>query len=96
MPPSCLLACVMTRPDPATRRRNRALVEMALGAESKGSSHWQSANFLLDLDTGCWGDTQHITHHCKGIFCCANGIKETKLKVYTTVLASRRGSSGMT
>lgn len=79
------------RPDPEVRKRNYALVELVLGPDDPvkhpaGVNHWERAKDLLRLDTGSWGDQTHIWHHCGGIFCCPNGIRESKLKIWAAVI----------
>lgn len=79
------------RPDPNVIKRNHAFLELVLGADDSiqnpaSAKHWERARELLRLDTGSWGDQNHIWHHCGGIFCCPNGLKETKLKIWVAVL----------
>ena len=86
--------CSQLRPDPAIQRRNKTLLELVLGPDdavknSSSASHWQAARALLDLDNGNWGDTDRITHHCGGLFCCSGGLNETRMKLWSTILASQ-------
>ena len=93
-----------TRPDPVVIKKNRTLVDMVLiQAELEQDERFEDARIdrdsyqkhkllaeeLLSLDTGAWG-AETITHHCKGILCCPNGIAETRAKLWCAVLVTRR------
>lgn len=74
---------VMPRPPPEIRRRNKALLELALPPDSP---HWPSADNLMHVDNGSWSDTDGITHFCGGMFCCPGGIKDSKMKILAAIL----------
>ena len=49
------------------------------------SSRWERAEEMLAIDNGDWG-LPYITHHCKGIYCCRQGLAETRKKLLLAVL----------
>ena len=84
----------LDRPDPAVRKRNKCLLSLVLGQEpdpsEKISRRWELAEELLDLDTGSWGDTHQIVHHCRGMFCCPGGIEQTRKRLWIVISATRQ------
>lgn len=85
----------MCRPSEEIRRHNLALIEIALGpspadgTNESGKHRWAAALDLLKVDNGSWSDPQCITHHCGGRFCCPNGLKETRAKLWVAILVAR-------
>lgn len=80
----------LLRPDPEVLRQNKTLVELVLmqrDSDKAPSKRKVLAEELLALDTGPWGDENHIWHHCKGANCCQNGIVETRGKIWCAVVA---------
>lgn len=79
--------CVIGRPDPKVEEANRLIVALAIGDSSDHSNarRWALANELLKIDNGPWSDTRHIKHYCRGMFCCKNGIKETRMKLLSAI-----------
>lgn len=83
------------RPNPDIVKRNTAMVELIIGqrldaaAGHAKATHVARAKELLQIDTGDWGDTQHLTHHCGGIQCCRGGIVETRAKLWLAIVAAR-------
>ena len=68
-------------------------MELVFGEENddinpNSAGNWIVARELLALDTGDWGNPHHIVHHCKGLFCCPHGIRESKLKVWAAILVA--------
>ena len=60
---------------------------MAVGVKETTSRRNILAEELLNLDTGEWG-AKEITHHCKGVRCCRNGLPEIREKLWCAVLVT--------
>ena len=83
------------RPCAETIRRNRQLVQQAVGGRPPAGDQsedatarrrqWELADVLLGLDTGSWGNN-HITHHCN-LYCCPGGVRESRMKIWSAIAA---------
>ena len=80
------------------RKRNADFLELVFagkdkeedGSESKNRNQYRELmDALLDVDNGRWDDSSHIYHHCDGLFCCAGGVVETRIKILNAVFASQ-------
>ena len=74
------------------RQMNELLVTLTLGerdGDASTSRKWERAEDSLLLDNGDWTNPNKIVHHCGGLHCCKNGIRETRAKIWTAILVSR-------
>ena len=83
----------LPRPDAEVQAINEVLVSLAIGdrnpADASSRRKWAAADELLALDNGRWSNRTHIIHHCRGFWCCPNGIHETRMKIFSAVLATQ-------
>lgn len=47
---------------------------------------------LLAIDNGRW-DTFKVYHHCRGLFCCPNGVQETRHKLWNAIVAPQMNTT---
>ena len=71
---------------------NELLVQLSSGEQhfdDAGSlSSGGPADELLRIDNGDWTHPTKIQHFCGGVFCCPNGLQETRAKLWTAILDS--------
>jgi hypothetical protein len=66
---------------------NELLVQLSSGEQNRDAgSLSEPAAELLRVDNGDWTHATKLQHFCAGVFCCPNGIKETRAKLWSAIL----------
>ena len=68
---------------------NELLVQLSSGEQNRDAgSLSEPAAELLRVDNGDWTHPTKLQHFCAGVFCCPNGMKETRAKLWSAILDS--------